>query len=214
MVVDDSGSMVPWWPATLDAINMFFNDPGSDGIGVGVQFFGSDCNVATYATPRVGIAPLPGSIPALQAAFPLIPIQGTATVPAMEGAIQHARQWSKGHPHSKTLVLQGSELTAPLATCEAVIAEACYLLRGMAGAPGAVLQNLATGVFRIPLRLDASASEVKRLMHRYRDVPMDLADGCLVRMADELGTGDILTLDSDFEIYRWRRSRAFRNLLT
>ena len=37
MVVDDSGSMVPWWPGTLDAINQFFMDPGSAGIGVGVQ---------------------------------------------------------------------------------------------------------------------------------------------------------------------------------
>ena len=30
MMVDDSGSMVPWWPFTLDAINMFFIDPSSD----------------------------------------------------------------------------------------------------------------------------------------------------------------------------------------
>ena len=35
MMVDDSGSMVPWWPATLEAINMFYRDPGSVGIGVG-----------------------------------------------------------------------------------------------------------------------------------------------------------------------------------
>jgi len=42
---------------------------------------------------------------------------------------------------------------------------------------------------------------------------MGLADACLVQMADELGTGEILTLDSDFEIYRWRRNRKFRNLM-
>ena len=106
-----------------------------------------------------------------------------------------------------------SELTAPLATCEAVITEACYLLRGLAGAPAAVLANVASGVFRIPFRLEVSSKPVDRLMRRYGDVPMDLADGCLVQMADELGTGEILTLDSDFEIYRWRRNRKFRSLL-
>ncbi|MDH5672565.1 MAG: VWA domain-containing protein [Myxococcales bacterium] len=105
MMVDDSGSMVPWWPGTLDAINMFFNDPGSEGIGVGVNFFGSDCNVATYATPRVAIAPLPGNTASLQAAFPLLPIEGTATEQAMEGAISHARTWQMQNPDSKTVVV-------------------------------------------------------------------------------------------------------------
>ena len=105
MIVDDSGSMVPWWPGTLDAINMFFADPASAGIGVGVQFFGSSCNAADYATPRVAIAELPGNTTALQGAFPLIPVEGTATVPAMQGAIQHARSWSDSHPDHKVAVL-------------------------------------------------------------------------------------------------------------
>ena len=105
MVVDDSGSMIPWWPGTLDAINQFFMDPGSAGIGVGVQFFGSDCNASYYATPRVGIGDLPGHTGTLQAAFPLAPFEGTATVPAMQGAVQHAREWTAQNPDSKTVVL-------------------------------------------------------------------------------------------------------------
>ena len=115
--------------------------------------------------------------------------------------------------HHERCVLTVTELAAPLATCDAVIAESCYLLRSLEGAPEAVLQNVGNGVFRLPFRLDASADAVRRLLRRYRNVPMDFADGCLVQMADELDTGDILTLDSDFEIYRWRRSRRFRNLL-
>jgi hypothetical protein len=105
MMVDDSGSMVPWWPATLEAISMFFNDPGSAGVGVGVHFFGSACDAAYYATPAVAIAPLPDNKPALEMAFPIIPIEGTATLPAMEGAIMHARQWSTSNPDAKTVVL-------------------------------------------------------------------------------------------------------------
>jgi len=50
-------------------------------------------------------------------------------------------------------------------------------------------------------------------MHKYRDLQAGLADACLVRMADELDTGDILTLDSDFEHYRWRRTRRFQILI-
>ena len=115
--------------------------------------------------------------------------------------------------HHKSCVETVTELAAPLVTCDAVIAESCYLLRSLKGAPEAVLQNVENGVFRLPFRLDASADAVRRLLRRYRDVPMDLADGCLVQMADELDTADILTLDSDFEIYRWRRSHRFHNLL-
>lgn len=105
MMVDDSGSMVPWWLPTLEAIDMFFMDPGSAGIGVGVQFFGSACDPAGYATPRVPIAELPGNMSALQQAFPIIPIEGTATLPAMQGAIAHARSWAMQHPDAKTVVL-------------------------------------------------------------------------------------------------------------
>lgn len=40
------------------------------------------------------------------------------------------------------------ELKAPLTTCEAVIAESCYLLRSLSGAPEAVIENIAAGIFR------------------------------------------------------------------
>jgi uncharacterized protein len=50
-------------------------------------------------------------------------------------------------------------------------------------------------------------------MSKYRDRPMDLAGACLVQLADELNTGDILTLDQDFESYRWRWPRPFHLLV-
>jgi predicted nucleic acid-binding protein len=97
----------------------------------------------------------------------------------------------------------------PLVTCEAVIAESCHLLRRQRGAPDAILENVANGVFRIPFRLDESSAAVRTLMKRYARTGMDLADACLVAMADLLDTGRILTLDGDFRVYRWRRVRAF-----
>jgi hypothetical protein len=70
-------------------------------------------------------------------------------------------------------------------TCEAVIAEACYLLRRAPGAPEAVIRNVANGVFQTPARLADRADTVEKLLRKYRDVSMDLADACLVNLADQ-----------------------------
>jgi predicted nucleic acid-binding protein len=104
-------------------------------------------------------------------------------------------------------------LETPLVTCEAIIAESCYLLRNLRGAAEAVLENVATGVFQIPFRLSNSASEVQRIMRKYSDLPADFADACLIYLAGELRTGDVLTLDKDFAIYRWGANRPFRPLI-
>jgi predicted nucleic acid-binding protein len=50
-------------------------------------------------------------------------------------------------------------------------------------------------------------------LKRFANVPMDLADACLVDLATEARTGRILTLDHDFHIYRWGRNRPFEVLL-
>jgi predicted nucleic acid-binding protein len=106
------------------------------------------------------------------------------------------------------------ELEAPLITCEAVIAESCFLLRNLAGAPEAVIENVSAGIFQIAFQLSRDAAGVKQVLRKYRDRKIDLADACLIRLADEFGTGDILTLDGDFEIYRWGKNKAFRMLLS
>lgn len=106
------------------------------------------------------------------------------------------------------------ELESPLVTCEAVVAESCYLLRSLPPAVDAILENVARGVFRIPFQLSRTAAEVAAIMRKYRDVPADLADACLIYAAGQLGVGEILTLDRDFEIYRWGRSKAFHLLIS
>ncbi len=47
------------------------------------------------------------------------------------------------------------------------------------------------------------------LMEKYTDTPMDFADASLVAAAEKLGTNKILTLDSDFNIYRINGRRHF-----
>ena len=47
---------------------------------------------------------------------------------------------------------------------------------------------------------------VLRLLHKYSNLPMSLADACLVRMTELLADPIVLTTDDDFRVYR-RHSR-------
>ena len=104
------------------------------------------------------------------------------------------------------------EVEAPLVTCEAVITESCYLLRNLSGASEAVIANITAGIFQVPFQLSQETAGVKQALRKYRDRKIDLADACLIRLADQFGTADILTLDRDFAIYRWGKNKPFRVL--
>lgn len=90
----------------------------------------------------------------------------------------------------------------PLLTCEAVLTEACWLVRGISGGVEAVMELVERGIVKAPFRLDTDAGRVQRLMERYRSLPMSLADACLVRMAEAHAGAKVMTLDKQFRIYR------------
>jgi hypothetical protein len=115
--------------------------------------------------------------------------------------------------HHARCVAAMAKVGQPIATCEAVIVESSYLLQSIPSALDDVLENVARGTFRIPFKLSVCAPQIQQILRKYRDTPADFADACLIHMADELDTGDILTLDSDFKHYRWRRNRSFRMLI-
>ena len=96
---------------------------------------------------------------------------------------------------------QFETLAGPFLTCEAVITEACHLLRTAERESSGVLRLLESGALRLGMDL-AEASAVRKLLERYRSVPAALADACLVRMSELYDSCTILTLDSDFHIYR------------
>ena len=104
-------------------------------------------------------------------------------------------------------------LAGPLITCEAVLAESCYLLRFDTRAVDAVLANVEAGIFQVPFDITQSCPRVRQLLHKYKSVPMDFADACLVHLAEEFETPRILTLDDDFSVYRWAGKRIFENLI-
>lgn len=93
-------------------------------------------------------------------------------------------------------------IAPPLLTCEAVLAEAWHLLRGTGQGQLAILDLLSAGTIIIEFALASEVVPVRRLVSRYRDRPMSLADACLVRLAELFDEAKVVTVDQDFSIYR------------
>jgi predicted nucleic acid-binding protein len=76
------------------------------------------------------------------------------------------------------------------------------------------VESAERGAFEIFDLTSAHLPRIKQLMDRYQNLPMDLADASLVILAEELGSGRILSTDQrDFEAYRWKNQKPFHNLL-
>ena len=105
------------------------------------------------------------------------------------------------HFHNWTII-RFSELNPPFLTCESVISEVCFLLRNSEVGMQNVFQLLSRGLIKIPFQLEPEISAISSLMKKYSDIPMSLADACLVRMSEQISDSSICTLDSDFKVYR------------
>ena len=92
----------------------------------------------------------------------------------------------------------------PWLTCDAVLSEAFFLLHGSHAL--ALEQLLRRGHLQFAFNLAEELIPVLDLRVKYAEVPMSLADACLVRMTETLPDPVIVTTDADFKIYR-RHSR-------
>jgi predicted nucleic acid-binding protein len=95
-------------------------------------------------------------------------------------------------------------ITAPLLTCEAVVAETLYLLRSLRPAQEKILEWIEGGVLLCPFVLADEAAQVRALWKKYANVPMSLTDACLVRLSEMHDRHHVCTLDRDFTVYRKR----------
>ncbi|MGH2970136.1 MAG: type II toxin-antitoxin system VapC family toxin [Solirubrobacteraceae bacterium] len=103
------------------------------------------------------------------------------------------------------------QLELPLATTWPAFTEAMYLLGRAGGSAG------REALWRLVLSerlhvLDLSRPAIERsakLMAKYADLPMDLADATLVAVAEERHNRRVFTLDSDFQIYRLNGRQRF-----
>ena len=114
--------------------------------------------------------------------------------------------------HHKWVKSCFSRFTRPLLTCEAVVAEVLFLLSRGGISPDALMQLITRGILQPSFSLKDEAVPVATLIARYRNVPMSLADACLVRMAEIHDHATVFTLDTDFTIYRKSGRRVIKVL--
>jgi predicted nucleic acid-binding protein len=107
--------------------------------------------------------------------------------------------FDRAERHHAWAVERVRELEAPLFVCEPVLAEVMYLLGPLPKAQDALFELLENGALRIAFHAD---EHVPALHRKYRDRPMSLADACIVGMAELFDRHCVLTLDSDFSVYR------------
>lgn len=110
--------------------------------------------------------------------------------------------FSKRDLHHDWAAEQFGRLMRPLLTCEAVLTEACFLLESGGIDPAHVLQAVAKGGLKVDFSLSEEIDAVSRLMTRYRDIEISLADACLVRMSEMKAQSQVMTIDRDFLVYR------------
>ncbi|MGC9965578.1 MAG: PIN domain-containing protein [Syntrophobacteraceae bacterium] len=102
---------------------------------------------------------------------------------------------------------QWAQIQPPLLTCEAVISEACFLLREYDKGAGSVFELLQRKVLWISFCLADQIIPVSALLKKYGNLPISVADACLVRLAELHDSSSIMTLDAHFQIYRKNKRR-------
>lgn len=100
-----------------------------------------------------------------------------------------------------------------LITTIANITEAIYVLDFSKKAQAALLHWVSISSIVIENIGADEIGDIADLFEKYHDVPMDFADACIVYACDKHGTNEIVSVDSDFEIYRLKGRKQIKNLL-
>ncbi|HLH73414.1 MAG TPA: PIN domain-containing protein [Chloroflexota bacterium] len=110
--------------------------------------------------------------------------------------------FDRAERHHRWVTKRIEELDAPLLVCEPVLAEAMFFLARYGKAQDAMLALVENDALNVAFRVEDHIGELRKLLQKYRNVPMSLADACIVRMSEINDRHFVLTLDSDFSIYR------------
>ncbi len=102
----------------------------------------------------------------------------------------------------------------PLATTLASITETLHLLDFNRNAQIDFLEWIHRGAVEIHNIENSDFKRIRELTEKYRDLPMDFADSCLVYLAEKLNLNTIATIDRDFTIYRIQGRRKFKIVLS
>ena len=117
----------------------------------------------------------------------------------------------RSDPHHAACLTALRSLPAPLLTVWPVLTEAIYLLGASWPAQRELLGYVTDGALRLLPLTEEDVPRIRDLMHKYRDLPMDLADAALVRAAERDQISRVFTLDRrDFAVYRPARLGRFQ----
>ncbi|MCK6409873.1 PIN domain-containing protein [Thauera sp.] len=100
-----------------------------------------------------------------------------------------------------------------LLTTWPVLTEVGHMLGHSVDRQLAFLEWVERGGVEVTTPGAGAVSLIRQLSEKYRDLPIDIADGSLIVLALESGVRDILTLDRDFDVYRLPDRSRFNNVL-
>jgi predicted nucleic acid-binding protein len=106
---------------------------------------------------------------------------------------------NRGDEHHRWACETIERIGPPFYSCAEALAEAA----AMTSQPAAIVEMVDSGELVIDFALAEQTAGVLRLLRKYKDQKMDLADACIVRMSELLRDCCVVTLDrADFAIYR------------
>ncbi len=102
----------------------------------------------------------------------------------------------------------------PLITTIASVTEALHLIDFNRNAQIDLLEWIHRGGVEINNIENSDFGRIKDLTVKYKDLPMDFADSCLVFLAEQIKVDTIATIDRDFSIYRINGKKKFKTIMS
>ena len=120
--------------------------------------------------------------------------------------VAFARQDDQHHRWAVEIAMQ---ISTPLLTCEAVLAESAFHL----GSSAVVLALVEDEMLQLAFDCSKNLPQLQDLARRYEDRKPDLADLCLIRMSELNPRHVVITVDeSDFRVYRRNKRETIPTL--
>jgi predicted nucleic acid-binding protein len=118
--------------------------------------------------------------------------------------------------HATTVKWLRDHSGARLTTTWSAATEVCALLARRISNDAALdfLRWANRGGIEIDVPTTGSLAEILAISERFSDLPFDLADASIAEAAGRLGIVQVLTIDSDFDVYRDRQGRKLVNAFT
>jgi predicted nucleic acid-binding protein len=120
--------------------------------------------------------------------------------------------YSASEPHHKFMVKFFSHFKGKLITTEPCVTETLWLLNQDRRVQRSFLSHLALGIYRCEPLIASDYQRIAVLNEKYKDVPADFADLTLIVTSEKLRIAQIVSLDSDFDIYRRADKLTFERI--